>query len=352
MIRWRRARFLLFLATFWLLQDCGSFRTMSSVVAFSAHIICNKIPGLTATQRRICRVRPDAIVAIGNGAKLGIKECQRQFQYHRWNCTAIGSDSVFGHVVVVGSREAAYVYAISSAGVTYSVTQACSRGNINRCGCDRTKAGMSLWGDWKWGGCSADVRYGMRLARRFLDARELEWDARSLMNLHNNKAGRKAVKENMLTECKCHGVSGSCTMKTCWKTLPSFSQIGNFLMKKYHTAKNVIAFWSKSSSSKEPLYLLQQLRLRHRKPRHKDLVYLQPSPNYCDMNLSRGSFGTVGRRCNQTSNEIGGCNLLCCGRGYNTHQFTRTWQCNCKFHWCCFVKCNTCRARTEMYTCK
>ena len=30
-----------------------------------------------------------------------------------------------------------------------------------------------------------------RFARRFLDAREIEGDARSLMNLHNNKAGRK-----------------------------------------------------------------------------------------------------------------------------------------------------------------
>jgi wingless-type MMTV integration site family protein 7 len=31
----------------------------------------------------------------------------------------------------------------------------------------------------------------MKFARRFLDAREIEGDARSLMNLHNNKAGRK-----------------------------------------------------------------------------------------------------------------------------------------------------------------
>ncbi|KAG0425339.1 hypothetical protein HPB47_027471 [Ixodes persulcatus] len=31
----------------------------------------------------------------------------------------------------------------------------------------------------------------MRLARRFLDAREVEADERSLMNLHNNRAGRK-----------------------------------------------------------------------------------------------------------------------------------------------------------------
>lgn len=44
---------------------------------------------------------------------------------------------------------------------------------------------------WKWGGCSADIGFGMKFARRFLDAREIEEDSRSLMNLHNNRAGRK-----------------------------------------------------------------------------------------------------------------------------------------------------------------
>lgn len=47
-----------------------------------------------------------------------------------------------------------------------------------------------------------------------------------------------------------------------------------------------------------------------------------------------------------------GCDLLCCGRGYNTHQFTRTKQCRCTFYWCCYVKCDTCVERTEEYSCK
>lgn len=40
-----------------------------------------------------------------------------------------------------------------------------------------------------------DVRYGTRVARKFIDSRELEGDARSLMNLHNNQAGRKVCKK-------------------------------------------------------------------------------------------------------------------------------------------------------------
>lgn len=38
------------------------------------------------------------------------------------------------------------------------------------------------------------LQFNDRFARRFLDAREIEGDARSLMNLHNNKAGRKVSK--------------------------------------------------------------------------------------------------------------------------------------------------------------
>lgn len=104
------------------------------------------------------------------------------------------------HSVRAGSREAAFTYAISSAGVAYAVTAACSRGNISDCGCDPShKARKELApSGWKWGGCSADVGYGMKFARRFLDAREIEGDARSLMNLHNNKAGRKVRNKTSL----------------------------------------------------------------------------------------------------------------------------------------------------------
>ncbi|XP_076289083.1 protein Wnt-7b isoform X7 [Lasioglossum baleicum] len=311
-------------------------------------------------------------------------------------------------VVLGGSREAAFTYAISSAGVTYAVTAACSRGNITACGCEptvRTRKELPPNG-WEWGGCSADVTYGMRFARRFLDAREVEGDARSLMNLHNNKAGRKIVKALLQTECKCHGVSGSCTVRTCWRTLPSFRQIGDALMKKYYRAKPVVAITppppptiqsldtlystssemppilgndaktqgkpndiGKSRHDRQPPKKAVKPRRPHlvlkrtkssggpaigqkRIPKRSELVFLQSSPNYCEPDLAHGSLGTQGRYCNRTSKGTDGCDLMCCGRGYNTHQFTRTWQCRCKFHWCCRVHCETCTERTEEYTCK
>ncbi|KAL8583406.1 hypothetical protein ACOMHN_057862 [Nucella lapillus] len=50
---------------------CGNFLALSSVVALGANIICNKIPGLAPRQRALCRARPDALVAVGEGGGWG-----------------------------------------------------------------------------------------------------------------------------------------------------------------------------------------------------------------------------------------------------------------------------------------
>lgn len=183
------------------------------------------------------------------------------------------------------------------------------------------------------------------------------------------------------TECKCHGVSGSCTVRTCWRTLPSFRQIGDALMKKYYRARPVIAITpppppaiqvinqimsprccqrtnmgfpidstlqtlttsshhtsmemvpilgndaktqgklsdfprsrqdrrpvKKVNKPRRPHLVLKKTRLnggsgigQKRIPKRSELVFLQPSPNYCEPDLTQGSLGTQGRFCNRTS---------------------------------------------------
>ncbi|XP_040484058.1 protein Wnt-7a [Ursus maritimus] len=158
------------------------------------------------------------------------------------------------------------------------------------------------------------------------------------------------LEENMKLECKCHGVSGSCTTKTCWTTLPQFRELGYVLKDKYNEAVHVEPV--RASRNKRPTFLKIKKPLSYRKPMDTDLVYIEKSPNYCEEDPVTGSVGTQGRACNKTAPQASGCDLMCCGRGYNTHQYARVWQCNCKFHWCCYVKCNTCSERTEVYTCK
>lgn len=92
-----------------------------------------------------------------------------------------------------GSREAAFVYAISSAGVVYAITRACSQGELKGCSCDPRKRGRSRdeRGEFDWGGCSDNIHYGIKFAKAFVDAKEKKVkDARALMNLHNNRCGR------------------------------------------------------------------------------------------------------------------------------------------------------------------
>lgn len=117
---------------------------------------------------------------------------------------------------------------MTSAAVVHSITRSCSRGELQRCACDPTKVGRgrgraqndvtyktssmtsrpgrakSSSGsgiqqttpiiEWNWGGCSDNVQYGADFARTFVDAREkIVRDARALMNLHNNGAGRRVI---------------------------------------------------------------------------------------------------------------------------------------------------------------
>lgn len=154
----------------------------------------------------------------------------------------------------------------------------------------------------------------------------------------------------MKLECKCHGVSGSCTTKTCWTTLPKFREIGYALKERYGAAVQVEAV--RATRLRQPSFLRLKQSHGYIKPTDTDLVYLERSPNYCEEDALTGSTGTRGRLCNYTSPHLDGCSLMCCGRGHDTHHYTRVWQCNCKFQWCCFVKCNTCSEKTEVFTCK
>lgn len=161
------------------------------------------------------------------------------------------------------------------------------------------------------------------------------------------------VKHLLRTDCKCHGVSGSCAMKTCWKTLPPFRVVGDTLMRKYNKARLVT---TPADAPERLIYKRRSARKAQQPPKRLELVYLQPSPNYCDQDVSQGSLGTFGRQCNRnrtaTRGGVDSCDLLCCGRGYNTHRINRSYQCRCKFRWCCDVICDECYEHSEQYTCK
>ncbi len=139
--------------------------------------------------------------------------------FRHWPCFFLSSDMSFPSVSA-GSRETAFTYAISAAGVVNAVSRACREGELSSCGCSRAARPKDLPRDWLWGGCGDNLNYGYRFSKEFVDAREREKSypkgsyesARLLMNLHNNEAGRRVRQQGNIQACtpakvlRCHQI--------------------------------------------------------------------------------------------------------------------------------------------------
>ncbi|KAF0311766.1 Protein Wnt-4 [Amphibalanus amphitrite] len=154
-----------------------------------------------------------------------------------------------------------------------------------------------------------------------------------------------AVQKSLRKQCKCHGVSGSCNIKTCWRALPDLHRIGQRLQRRYRNAievsmRRVGARWQMAPAT-----------TAMGRFSHEDLIYNAKSPDYCVRDQSFGSLGTVGRQCNASSTSHDGCKSMCCGRPYNTFTVERIERCQCKYVWCCYVKCKTCKRWEDVHEC-
>ncbi|CAD6192044.1 unnamed protein product [Caenorhabditis auriculariae] len=322
-------------------------------------VTCRNLTGLTRKQTRFCKRNFELMDSVQNAAFNAAAECQFQFNKRRWNCSIIDPVSlkVVGDVVLrQGTRESAFVHAISSAAVAYRVTRDCARGMNDRCGCDYSKNDTSAQhrSQYQYQGCSDNVKYGIAISREFVDAAEQKQRLAngttithpdSVINLHNNRAGRQVLEKALRRECKCHGMSGSCEMKTCWDSLPTFREIGLQIKDKFDGASEVRVV---DEEKKGQIVMKNSQFKRHT---NADLVYMAPSPDFCEADPSRGILGTRGRQCSLSQNAIDDCQILCCGRGFEKKVELVDDMCNCKFHYCCRVDCTPCKKRTETYFC-
>ncbi|XP_049773438.1 protein Wnt-6-like [Schistocerca cancellata] len=340
----------------------GHWWAAGSHVVLDPTMICKKTRRLRGRLAEICRKEPALLKEISKGVALGTRECQFQFRNRRWNCTAVRRS--LRKVLMRDTRETGFVNAITAAGVTFAVTRACSMGELIECSCDKaikgecetplfkshsaangTSATSAAEGEWQWGGCGDNVNFGYRRSKDFMDAPyRRRSDIKTLVKLHNNDAGRLAIKNFMRTECKCHGLSGSCTLRTCWRKMPPFRDVGNRLKERFDGAAKVIPSNDGRSFMPEGPTIKQ--------PERTDLVYSEDSPDFCLPNRRTGSLGTQGRECNATSPGVDGCELLCCSRGYDTRVVREKVNCKCRFRWCCEVTCKTCVERRSINTCR
>ncbi|XP_076271177.1 wnt oncogene analog 10 isoform X1 [Rhynchophorus ferrugineus] len=408
----------------------GNLRNQINIFAspYVDTTFCRNIPGLTKHQIELCYQQPDSAMVVLEGLNQAVKECQYQFEGHRWNCSSLttkGKNPYISSMLQKGYKETAFAYALSSAAVTISIARACSSSSLQNCGCDSKAykirqskhivkeryrlvnekqkefkengisggnpgqlAGMNnlpnqqsspisqLTTDdnmdsskmsWKWGGCSHNLKYGVKMSKMFLDSRETADDIHSKINLHNNQVGRMVVKNNMQVRCKCHGMSGSCQLMTCWRSTPDMRYIGRILKEKFRTAilvdqsnignKNLRKFNVANPKSQRKKQGRSQhwnsKRNKKKRDLSSDLLYYQKSPDFCDKDPGLDVLGTSGRSCNTSKNAgINSCESLCCGRGYNLVKQKRVERCKCKFIWCCKVECEICSIEDWVSVCK
>ena len=156
----------------------------------------------------------------------------------------------------------------------------------------------------------------------------------------------QVVRANLRKECKCHGVTGSCNLKTCWKQLAPFNVIGSELKRKYRAAVRV-------SFLNNKLHKRDNSRDRLVTRKDKKLVYLDSSPDYCVRNATVGSPGMLGRTCQSDIGSTGKCRSLCnsCNLRHRTEEQSVQVKCRCQFVWCCTVKCELCNVKSSLTTC-
>lgn len=167
----------------------------------------------------------------------------------------------------------------------------------------------------------------------------------------------------MTVACKCHGVSGSCVLKTCWRQLPDLRSVGDRLLVRYDGALRATFNRYGTSLVRQSHADDSRSRSGRRRKRKRDsgrriakdqLVCVDQSTDYCT--------STYDRRCLRTSEQQAGtrsrrlsqadCDVMCCGRGYNEYRRMTSFRCRCKFVWCCRVACDICRRQEDVLVCK
>lgn len=219
---------------------------------------------------------------VARGLKMAFEECKTRFSTSRWNCTLVLQDSlddgvqVFGEVMRHSNRERSYLNAIIAAGLAHAMTKACSQGELpEECSCDKRIKTRNNKGKVEWDACSDDIDFGARFSRDFTDNIGWEPDTVAMINTHNNEVGRRVFKSATDITCACqNGENGLCQKKRCWRHLGSFSDIGDELLRRYEGATHV------QPSNRDP-HKLRPVRRGVRKPKRKDLVYIDESPDYC-----------------------------------------------------------------------
>jgi hypothetical protein len=78
---------------------------------------------------------------------------------------------------------------------------------MTRCQCANERRPDTPTKQFRWGGCSDNVKHGKRVARNFLELQPMDGDGdeSTMMLRHDSEVGIMAVMGSLGEKCKCHG---------------------------------------------------------------------------------------------------------------------------------------------------
>lgn len=192
------------------------------------------------------------------------------------------------------------------------------------------------------------------------------------------------MRNNTVAVCKCHGISGSCTLKTCWKALQPFKRTADTIDKKYRSAVKISAdikllpvrkqfrrlkkFYSRSFRGR-PFFatLIKDIPETAEKRKQQNildrqLIYRDQSPDFCSKpygvphrpcspslsNRSVDALTIIHQKGHPRSTDS--CETLCCHHGYYVRLETIVEKCNCDISGF-VVKCDQCIRKVLQYYC-
>lgn len=225
------------------------------------------------TQWRVTATRPVLLRCLARQWSIVSRLRCRDFCYLR-EYLLVSNITSYAHAA---NRERSYLNAIIAAGLAHAITKACSQGELpGECSCDKRIRSKNNRGKIEWVACSDDIDFGARFSRDFTDSSDYPYpDTTATINTHNYEVGRRVFKSSTDITCTCQ--DSPCQVKRCWKHLGPFADIGEELIRRYESATHV------HPSSKDP-QKLRPVRRGVRKPKRKDLVYIDESPDYCSTN--------------------------------------------------------------------
>lgn len=112
---------------------------------------------------------------IASSTELALENCKQSFKWERWNCPSHSFLSKRNSNLI--DREQAFVKAMITASLIYTVMKNCSRENRENCGCETLKETLGH-----------DMTFSLSGCKNLLTKNSLK-NAHSFANSHNTRAG-------------------------------------------------------------------------------------------------------------------------------------------------------------------